>query len=1199
MLAFCQDILADLTSDSEDAEPAASFTTGADRRGNGENAKTPGKSDEVSTAAGTREAGQHVLRERKDEQVFESSTPEELEEFYKNRERKRPLRSAEATPCAQVAVPPSGNQKEARDTRRSDSCTSSTHELDHLHDVHDSTTDGKEEGTDAGENEFGAIANELLQKSTASSSERQAVAGTTSSKNSTGTRTSTRPKGRLPYLKQSFTVGDVENVLCPSPDPSKCSVLLTSFDVARGNCCNSEESAAERRSIRMHLTTVELDINPFKGSSCCTGSEGKNHDKDGSWTKSSTGDSNMTTGVKAASGNKSKGKKMLNYDGDMINDFKMQGKGNNNKAYQGKNKSRNKRKGANDSQRRPAGVSDKDWNRRFYFWSRYDLGVRMDTSGFYEVTPESVAAYVAQRLSHCEKIVDGTAGCGGNLVQLATFCRNVRLDDPEMQAQFANQKRTRLVLGVDLVPTKLLDAVHNLKIYEFPGTVHVSDVADRTEFSRALFEAEKFGTVDKPSVVVAPGRFEVVAEQLALLWNYPLFSYENKIMRSLKQQEQGDYDKNKHKLMFSMNSKGSTPGMKTFNCASSQGRVVATAKGRDDVVEHLHASSEDQAPFEDDEIDNHDENDDGKAFAEPLPARGTTIAAPASLLSTYAPRRPNAPGQYRFPFDAVFLSPPWGGPAHLEEEIFRFSFADEQIGDDLIRNLFHYATSLAPNIVLFLPRHQDLREIAELAAKYGFPDVEVESVCYAKPHRHRKMLLCHFGPKCVLRNNTWLKKGNRGAAAAAVLGRGTELFTNSSEVEEDGRNKTSGVDVLGEATTKKTSKAVGAAAAAIKQDHPTQLKMSPSSTTPVTPALHASTSSSSHVLPVPHQLQFFVPGLSGEVDREVSVGPTAGASSTTETSRGSGRLSFSPLDDVDHPDLIVSSGQQVGNTELGKNVPVDENEEVDEWAVVRMELERLGVIPVTVSAATSSKQSSKSFPQGTTRTATSTRTDARTNPRPEEPVTTSVQGKNKQTEVSAGCFPDLDASIDNRSGSISSPPGPEQEGSCDREDENFCGGRESRLSDVDLNGARTILDKNFLDNKNINKTKVENKDSTTTPRGRRTGVADAEEATAADDEPVLSTPKAATTAGGRCSKRRSYNPFTAIIEKKKRDRAKNRLLASVKLEYVPFGVSKLRVTKKANLSERLVHNTCVRLLEGGLHVVDRGGHVGAGVALHS
>eukprot|EP01138_Halocafeteria_seosinensis_P002492 gb/GECG01002549.1/.p1 GENE.gb/GECG01002549.1/~~gb/GECG01002549.1/.p1 ORF type:complete len:453 (+),score=58.86 gb/GECG01002549.1/:1-1359(+) len=60
----------------------------------------------------------------------------------------------------------------------------------------------------------------------------------------------------------------------------------------------------------------------------------------------------------------------------------------------------------------------KYWSKRFTLWSRFNWGIQMDNEGWYSVTPEALAAYIASR---CPKgpVIDAFAGVGGNSIQFA------------------------------------------------------------------------------------------------------------------------------------------------------------------------------------------------------------------------------------------------------------------------------------------------------------------------------------------------------------------------------------------------------------------------------------------------------------------------------------------------------------------------------------------------------------------------------------------------------------------------------------------------------------------------------------------------------------------------------------------------------------------------------------------------------------
>ena len=41
----------------------------------------------------------------------------------------------------------------------------------------------------------------------------------------------------------------------------------------------------------------------------------------------------------------------------------------------------------------------KYWNRRYYLFSRFDRGIKIDREGWYSVTPEPLADYIAERVN--------------------------------------------------------------------------------------------------------------------------------------------------------------------------------------------------------------------------------------------------------------------------------------------------------------------------------------------------------------------------------------------------------------------------------------------------------------------------------------------------------------------------------------------------------------------------------------------------------------------------------------------------------------------------------------------------------------------------------------------------------------------------------------------------------------------------------
>ena len=95
---------------------------------------------------------------------------------------------------------------------------------------------------------------------------------------------------------------------------------------------------------------------------------------------------------------------------------------------------------------------EKYWVQRLMLFSRFVDGVRMDREGWFSVTPEVLAAHIAERC-RCDVVVDAFAGVGGNAIQFAFTCERV--------------------IAIDLDADRLALARHNAQVY---------GVADRIEF---------------------------------------------------------------------------------------------------------------------------------------------------------------------------------------------------------------------------------------------------------------------------------------------------------------------------------------------------------------------------------------------------------------------------------------------------------------------------------------------------------------------------------------------------------------------------------------------------------------------------------------------------------------------------------------------------------------------------------------------
>ncbi|XP_016063225.1 PREDICTED: trimethylguanosine synthase isoform X2 [Miniopterus natalensis] len=98
----------------------------------------------------------------------------------------------------------------------------------------------------------------------------------------------------------------------------------------------------------------------------------------------------------------------------------------------------------------------KYWAQRYRLFSRFDDGIKLDTEGWFSVTPEKIAEHIAGRVSQsfkCDIIVDAFCGVGGNTIQFALTGKRV--------------------IAIDIDPVKIDLARNNAEVY---------GVADKVEF---------------------------------------------------------------------------------------------------------------------------------------------------------------------------------------------------------------------------------------------------------------------------------------------------------------------------------------------------------------------------------------------------------------------------------------------------------------------------------------------------------------------------------------------------------------------------------------------------------------------------------------------------------------------------------------------------------------------------------------------
>lgn len=96
----------------------------------------------------------------------------------------------------------------------------------------------------------------------------------------------------------------------------------------------------------------------------------------------------------------------------------------------------------------------KFWNKRFYLFSKFDKGIKIDDESWYSITPEPLAKHIAQRVIDVNansvaegslSILDAFCGVGGNLIQFARKCG--------------------FCVGSDMDPLKVQYSKHNAELY--------------------------------------------------------------------------------------------------------------------------------------------------------------------------------------------------------------------------------------------------------------------------------------------------------------------------------------------------------------------------------------------------------------------------------------------------------------------------------------------------------------------------------------------------------------------------------------------------------------------------------------------------------------------------------------------------------------------------------------------------------------
>jgi len=134
-------------------------------------------------------------------------------------------------------------------------------------------------------------------------------------------------------------------------------------------------------------------------------------------------------------------------------------------------------------------ILQKYWFQRYRLFSRFDEGVKLDSEGWFSVTPEKIAEHIAERCQ-CDTIVDAFCGVGGNAIQFAYTCQHViAIDIDPVRLEYARhnaciygvQDRISFILGdfFQLAPTLKADVIFLSPPWGGPSYIS-SDIFDIT-----------------------------------------------------------------------------------------------------------------------------------------------------------------------------------------------------------------------------------------------------------------------------------------------------------------------------------------------------------------------------------------------------------------------------------------------------------------------------------------------------------------------------------------------------------------------------------------------------------------------------------------------------------------------------------------------------------------------------------------------
>ncbi|CDW83976.1 had-superfamily subfamily iia cecr5 containing protein [Stylonychia lemnae] len=125
----------------------------------------------------------------------------------------------------------------------------------------------------------------------------------------------------------------------------------------------------------------------------------------------------------------------------------------------------------------PPDLSDveKFFRQKYFLFSKYDSGLFIDREGWYSITPEPIAAFMAYYMKNLQQsiIIDGCCGVGGNVIQFAMLennknCIATELDKDRAKYADYNCKKYKVNQKVDVTQGAFLE----LKISKYLDKVN-------------------------------------------------------------------------------------------------------------------------------------------------------------------------------------------------------------------------------------------------------------------------------------------------------------------------------------------------------------------------------------------------------------------------------------------------------------------------------------------------------------------------------------------------------------------------------------------------------------------------------------------------------------------------------------------------------------------------------------------------------